>query len=166
MRKTKVEGEYQSDPWPKGPETSLCPLERPDIAMGLESQIEAWSARCLRCLKTPGSHCQFASSLYKSKDGVESWETASVRDRFPEKPSAERRGGLGCQGKRHRGRRRNTLDIPLHRRDLGGRAAIRSQCPHPDSSTRPSASLGMTGQGPRTTLISASRFNPSPACIP
>ena len=45
MRKKKVEGEYQIDSWPKGPERSLCPLARPDIAMGPESQIEAWSAR-------------------------------------------------------------------------------------------------------------------------
>jgi len=45
MRKKKVEGEYQTDSWPKGPESSLCPLARPDIAMGPESQIEAWSAR-------------------------------------------------------------------------------------------------------------------------
>jgi hypothetical protein len=45
MRKKKVEGEYQTDSWPKGPESSLCPLARPDIAMGPESQIEAWSVR-------------------------------------------------------------------------------------------------------------------------
>ena len=51
MRKKKVEGEYQTDSWPKGPEWSLCPLARPDIAMGPESQIEAWSARVYDALK-------------------------------------------------------------------------------------------------------------------
>ena len=115
MRKKMVEGEYQTDSWPKGPEWSLCPLARPDIAMGLESQIEAWSAHCSRRLKTSVSHCQFASN-FKSKATVSISETTSHRLR-DEKP-AERRGGLGCQGQRHRGRERYTLDIPLHRRDL------------------------------------------------
>jgi hypothetical protein len=41
MRQIKVEGEYQTDLWPKGPEWRICPLARPDIAMGFESQIEA-----------------------------------------------------------------------------------------------------------------------------
>jgi hypothetical protein len=115
MRKKKVEGKYQIDSWPKGPEWSLCPLARPDIAMGLESQIEAWSAHRSRSLKTSVSHCQFVSIVRKTAT-VSTSETTSHRLRV-EKP-AERRGGLGCQGQRHRGRRRCTLDIPLHRRDL------------------------------------------------
>ena len=115
MRKKKVEGEYQIDSWPKGPEWSLCPLARPDIAMGPESQIEAWSARNSGRLKTPGSHHQFASCV-RRKTTVSNAATTDhcLRDDHP----AERRRGLGCQGQRHRGEGRNTLDIPLHRRNL------------------------------------------------
>jgi len=118
MRKKKVEGEYQTDSWPKGPEWSLCPLARPDIAMGLESQIEAWSARSSRSLKTPGSHRQIASNGRRITTVSKSETTCHrLRGEHP----AERRRGLGCQGKRHRGRGRNTLDIPLHRRNLWAR---------------------------------------------
>ncbi len=115
MRKKKVEGEYQIDSWPKGPEWSLCPLARPDIAMGPESQIEAWSARLSRCLKTPGSHRQIASYVRRITT-VSKAETTCHRRR--DKHPAERREGLGCQDHRHRGRERNVLDIPLHRRNL------------------------------------------------
>ncbi len=115
MRKKKVEGEYQTDSWPKGPEWSLCPLARPDIAMGLESQIEAWSAHSSRSLKTPGSHHQIASNGRRTTTVSKSETTCHrLRDDHP----AERHGGLGCQGQRHRGGERYTLDIPLHRRDL------------------------------------------------
>ena len=115
MRKKMVEGEYQIDSWPKGPERSLCPLARPDIAMGPESQIEAWSAGRLRRCKTPGSHRGFAS-IGRRTTTVSKAETTChrLRDDQP----AERRGRLRCQGQQHRGRGRNTLDIPLHRRDL------------------------------------------------
>ena len=117
MRKKKVEGEYQIDSWPKGPEWSLCPLARPDIAMGPESQIEAWSARNSGRLKTPGSHHQFASCVRRKTTASNAATTDHcLRDDHP----AERRRGLGCQGQRHRGEGRNTLDIPLHRRDLWG----------------------------------------------
>ena len=123
MRKKKVEGEYQIDSWPKGPEWSLCPLARPDIAMGLESQIEAWSARSSRSLKTPGSHRQIASNGRRTTTVSKSETTCHrLRDDHP----AVRRGGLGCQGQRHRGGERYTLDIPLHRRDLCGRTEARS----------------------------------------
>jgi len=115
MRKKKVEGEYQTDSWPKGPEWSLCPLARPDIAMGLESQIEAWSAHSSRSLKTPGSHHQIASNGRRTTTVSKSETTCHrLRDDHP----AERHGGLGCQGQRHRGGERYTLDIPLHRRNL------------------------------------------------
>ena len=115
MRKKMVEGEYQIDSWPKGPESSLCPLARPDIAMGLESQIEAWSARHSRSLKTSVSHRQFASIVKRTATVSKEKPTSHrLRDENP----AGRRGGLGCQGQRHRGRGRYTLDIPLHRRDL------------------------------------------------
>jgi hypothetical protein len=122
MRKKKVEGEYQTDSWPLGPESSLCPLARPDIAMGLESQIEAWSADRSRRLKTSVSHCQFASNI-KRKATVSTSETTSHRLRDEE--PAERHRGLGCLGHRHRGRETYTLDIPLHRRDLWSRADAR-----------------------------------------
>ena len=122
MRKKKVEGEYQIDSWPKGPEWSLCPLARPDIAMGLESQIEAWSAHSSRSLKTPGSHHQIASNGRRTTTVSKSAMTCHrLRDDHP----AERREGLGCQGQRHRGRGRNALDIPLHRRNLWGGQAGR-----------------------------------------
>ncbi len=111
MRKKKVEGEYQTDSWPKGPQWSLCPLARPDIAMGLESQIEAWSAHSSRSLKTPGSHHQIASNGRRTTTVSKSETTCHrLRDDHP----AERHGGLGCQGQRHRGGERYTLDIPLH----------------------------------------------------
>ena len=115
MRKKMVEGEYQTDSWPKGPESSLCPLARPDIAMGHESQIEAWSVCGLRRNKTSGSHPQFASCV-RRKTTVSKSETTCHR-LLGDHP-AERRRGLGCQGQRHRGGGKCTLDIPLHRRNL------------------------------------------------
>jgi len=63
MRQKKVEGEYQPDSWPTGPGRRLCPLARPDIAMDLESQIEAWSARGLRRRKIFLSQDELASCL-------------------------------------------------------------------------------------------------------
>ena len=117
MRKTKVEGEYQPDSWPKGPETSLCPLARPDIAMGFESQIEAWSARRPRRFTILGSHRQYASRVRRTTT-VSKSETTGHHIRGDH--LAERRGGLGRQVQRHRDGERYTLDIPLHRRDLGG----------------------------------------------
>ena len=115
MRKKMVEGEHQIDSWPKGPEWSLCPLARPDIAMGHESQIEAWSVCGLRRIKTSGSHTQFASCV-RRKTTVSIPETTGHR--LLGGHSAERRRGLGCQGQRHRDRKKYALDIPLHRRDL------------------------------------------------
>ncbi len=137
MRRKKVEGEYQIDSWPKGPESSLCPLARPDIAMGLESQIEAWSARSSRILKPPGSHRQIASNGRRTTTVSKSATTCHrLRDDHP----AGRRGGLGCQGQRHRGRERYTLDIPLHRRDLW---VIQYPAIHPiDSSAHSHRSFG------------------------
>ena len=115
MRKKKVEGEYQTDSWPKGPEWSLCPLARPDIAMALESQIEAWSAHRSESLKTSVSHCQFASIVRRTATVSTSITTGH---HHRDEHTAGRRGGLGCQDRRHRGRERYTLDIPLHRRNL------------------------------------------------
>jgi hypothetical protein len=115
MRKKMVEGEYQTDFWPKGPESSLCPLARPDIAMGHESQIEAWSVCGLRRNKTSGSHPQFASCV-RRKTTVSKSETTC--NRLLGDHPAERHRGLGCQGQRHRGGGKCTLDIPLHRRNL------------------------------------------------
>ena len=138
MRKKKVEGEYQIDSWPKGPEWSLCPLARPDIAMGLESQIEAWSARSSRSLKTPGSHHQIASNGRRTTTVSKSAMTCHrLRDDHP----AERREGLGCQGQRHRGRGRNALDIPLHRRNLWEKQ-FRASAVFIDPSTRAQRDLG------------------------
>lgn len=115
MRKRKVEGEYQIDFWPKGPESSLCPLARPDIAMGHESQIEAWSACGPRRIKTSGSHPQIASCVRRNTTVSKSETTCH---RLLGDHPAERRRGLGCQGQRHRGGRKYALDIPLHRRNL------------------------------------------------
>ena len=114
MRETKVEGEYQIDSWPKGPEWSLCPLVRPDIAMGLESQIEAWSTRRLRRIKTLDSHRQIASKGRRTT----TVSTEKPIDHRHQGGLLGRLGGLGCQVQTHRGRRRYALDIPLHRRDL------------------------------------------------
>jgi len=139
MRKKKVEGEYQIDSWPKGPEWSLCPLARPDIAMGPESQIEAWSARNSGRLKTPGSHHQFASCVRRKTTASNAATTDHcLRDDHP----AERRRGLGCQGQRHRGEGRNTLDIPLHRRNLWGEQKPAGCFLHRSLGSLPS--LGMT----------------------
>ena len=140
MRKKKVEGEYQTDSWPKGPEWSLCPLARPDIAMGPESQIEAWSARSSRSLKTPGSHRQIASNGRRTTTVSKSETTGHrLRDDHP----AERREGLGCQGQRHRGRERYTLDIPLHRRDLWVRTEARWIRPYRSLDSLPSPPSGL-----------------------
>ena len=140
MRKKKVEGEYQIDFWPKGPERSLCPLARPDIAMGPESQIEAWSARRSRCLKTPGSHRNIASNGKRTTTVSKSESTCQrLRDDHP----AERRWGLGCQAQAHRGGKRCALDIPLHRRNLWGDSRKRVSGRHPiDPSARSQRSLG------------------------
>jgi len=115
MREKMVEGEYQIDSWPKGPEWSLCPLARPDVAMGLESQIEAWSACRLRRCKTPGSHRGIASIGRRTTTVSKSKMTGRF---LRGNHSADRPGGLGCQDQRHRGGESYTLDIPLHRRDL------------------------------------------------
>ena len=115
MRKKKVEGEYQPDSWPKGPESSLCPLARPDIAMGPESQIEAWSVRVYDASRP-------LVRIARSHLTAEQQQRCQKQKRLVIVSGAitlfERREGLGCQGQRHRGRGRNTLDIPLHRRNL------------------------------------------------
>ena len=115
MRKKKVEGEYQTDSWPKGPESSLCPLARPDIAMGPESQIEAWSVRVYDASRP-------LVRIARSHLTAEEQQRCQKQKRLVIVSGAitlfERREGLGCQGQRHRGRGRNTLDIPLHRRNL------------------------------------------------
>jgi hypothetical protein len=49
----------------EGPGRSLCPLARPDIVMGLESQIEAWSALGIRRCTILLSQNKLASCLYK-----------------------------------------------------------------------------------------------------
>ena len=142
MRSKKVEGEYQTDFWPKGPERSLCPLARPDIAMGSESQIEAWSACRSRCLETPGSHSRIASIVERTTPVSKSKMTGrSLRGDH----SADGPWGLGCQGQRHRGGESFTLDIPLHRRNLwDGHAGGRFLNPT-DPSARPlGPSVGMT----------------------
>ena len=72
---------------------------------------------CLRRLKTPGSHRQIASN---SRRTTTVSKTETTCHRLRENHPAERRRGLGCQGQRHRGWERYTLDIPLHRRDLWG----------------------------------------------
>ena len=143
MREKMVEGEYQIDSWPKGPEWSLCPLARPDVAMGLESQIEAWSACRLRRCKTPGSHRGIASIGRRTTTVSKSKMTGRF---LRGNHSADRPGGLGCQDQRHRGGESYTLDIPLHRRDLSG-----WQSAHSNSNQRfldSLRSLGMTGNRP------------------
>ena len=113
--KKKVEGEYQPDLWPKGPERRLCPLVRPEIAMGSESQIEAWSPRVTRRRTTSGSHQEHASRTNKRT----TVSHAGNRQRF--KPVPGHQTCLSAKGTRMSApktpsKERCALDIPLHRR--------------------------------------------------
>jgi len=160
MRSKKVEGEHQIDFWPKGPEWSLCPLARPDIAMGPEPQKEAWSARRSRCFKTDDSHCRFASKARKTTT-VSTSETTGHRLRKDH--LAERRRGLGCLGHRHRGGERYTLDIPLHRRNLWpGRAGIQNEM-MTDSSDESSQNFILSGASRRNAK--SKDLCPNPKCV-
>ena len=117
--KKMVEGEYQTDSWPKGPETSLCPLARPEIAIGPEPQIEAWSASGVRRHTTPGSHQEHTSCAKKST----AVPNTGNRQRFG--PVSVATTCLSVEGTRMSGpmtpsKGRYALDIPLHRRNLWG----------------------------------------------
>ena len=57
----------------QGPGRRLCPLARPDIVMGLESQIEAWSAHGLLSRKIHLSQDELALGLNKQNGVKKEW---------------------------------------------------------------------------------------------
>ena len=135
--KKMVEGEYQTDSWPKGPETSLCPLARPEIAIGPEPQIEAWSASGVRRHTTPGSHQEHTSCAKKST----AVPNTGNRQRFG--PVSVATTCLSVEGTRMSGpmtpsKGRYALDIPLHRRNLWGHSWKRVPVGRPIDPSAPS----------------------------